>query len=60
MNMFFWTVVLLASTTCAQGVLRDITRFKDLITVIHNFYRSYERAADMKALVSIEFKFHVS
>ncbi|XP_060555618.1 cysteine-rich secretory protein LCCL domain-containing 2-like [Ruditapes philippinarum] len=40
----------LVLATLTQGLLKDISAYQGFITTIHNFYRSYERAANMKEL----------
>ena len=47
------SLVLLAAVPACEAVLRDIRQYKQLITLIHNYYRKHERASDMRELVSI-------
>ncbi|KAL4236708.1 Cysteine-rich secretory protein LCCL [Mactra antiquata] len=50
MDVYFLLTVLTLSVSVTDGLLRDISGYKDFITIIHNFYRSYEKAADMKEI----------
>ena len=45
--------MVLAAVPASEAVLRELRQYKQLITLIHNFYRKHERASDMRELVRL-------